>query len=105
GAVVGPERDLPDVLRVSREEVAGLVRIGAHRLYGTADERDDGDAARRTGRRRLIVVDRRAALGLPAVLRNERVGVDHAARSEDRIRRVADAVVVGVLALVVGPPI
>ena len=74
-----------------------------HSLDRAADERHDGHAARRLRCRRLVVVDRRAPFPCPAILLDERIRIDHAAGPEDRIGRVADEVVVAVLAFVVRP--
>src|SRR4029077_2076125 len=98
---IGAHRDLLHVWDSQRRAVIAGARGGC----AAGRERDDRDGARRARRGRLVVVDRRAALGLPAVLRDEWIRVHHPAWTEDRVGRVADAVVIGVLALVVGPPV
>ena len=71
----------------------------------SAGDDDETHLARRPRERRLVVVDRRAALLLPAVALGERVRVHRATGTLDRIGRVADEVLVAVGALVVRPPV
>src|SRR5205814_4609297 len=97
----GAQRGLGHVRDPQRRAVAARPR-GVRAGAGKRDDRDPPRWPRGGG---FVVVDGGPALGLPSIFRDEWVWIDHPSGTKNRIGRVSDAVVIAVLALVVGPPV